>query len=321
MPNEKPREAHIIVACGGSGIKTITRLNQLLSQDDYWRRRLDNDVYYVIVDTDVEEMKEFQDSVARDMVGSPDRLHITTISLAEGEATLQPLINRHLLDPYRGKPNAPGRKRLLEHWWNRGPEAPFSAPSVIGLTKGAGQCPPVSYFLTWCKLKSLEERFDDLINSIQRRQEGFSQDTILNFLVICSLAGGTGRGSWEVVAFKLREMFRKYNKVPKPRAFLFDSSVFKNLFRSVPRQRLPMQVNSLTGVSQLSCWVENRLAGQQEPGAAYRYHLPSLTNPAEETSDVLQADLYRDRNEAAPVNHSYIVFESNGMSSLENHVQ
>jgi hypothetical protein len=316
-------EAHIIVACGGSGIKTITRLNQLLSQDDYWRRRLDNDVYYVIVDTDVEEMKEFQEAVGRDLAGSPDSLHITSISLAEGEATLQPLINRYLLDPFRsGSGRDPrGRERLLKHWWNRGPDAPFSAPSVIGLTKGAGQCPPISYFLTWCKLKSLETRFDDLIKAIQRRQGGFSRTTVLNFLVVCSLAGGTGRGSWEIVAFKLREMFRRYNMVPKPRAFLFDASIFEDLSRSAPRQRLPMRVNSLTGISQLSCWVVNRLAGQQEPSSAYRYHLPSLESPEDDAADVLKADLYRDRNEAAPVNHSYLVFSSNGVSSLENHLQ
>lgn len=316
-----PNEAHIIVACGGSGIKTIIRLNQLLSQDDYWRRRLDNDVYYVIVDTDVEEMKEFHDSVARDMAGAPDPLHITSISLAEGEANLQPLINKYLLEPHRGKRDTRGRDRLLEHWWSCDPESPFSAPSVIGLTKGAGQCPPVSYFLTWSKLKALEERFDELIKAIQRRQGGFGKGDVLNFLVVCSLAGGTGRGSWEIIAFKLREMFRRYNKVPKPRAFLFDVSIFNDLFKSKPAMRLPMRVNSLTGVSQLSCWVVNRLKGQQAPSNAYRYHLPSLANPAEEAADVLQADLYKDRNAAAPVNHSYVIFDSNGVSSLENHLQ
>ena len=78
---------HIIVACGGSGIKTIIRLNQLLSQDDYWRRRLDNDVYYVIVDTDVDEMKEFHDSVARDMTGRRTRCTSPQSALPKGRPT------------------------------------------------------------------------------------------------------------------------------------------------------------------------------------------------------------------------------------------
>ena len=99
------------------------------------------------------------------------------------------------------------------------------------------------------------------------------------------------------------------------------SASFDDLFKSKPNLPLPMRVNSLTGLSQLSCWVVNRLTGQQEPSKAYRYHLPSLANPAEEAADVLQADLYRDRKAAAPVNHSYVIFNSNGVSSLENHLQ
>ena len=126
-----PNKAHIIVACGGSGIKTAIRLNQLLSQDDYWRRRLDNDVYYVIVDTDVDEMNEFRESVARDMTGIPDSLHLTLINLSEGGANLQPLINKYLLEPFRGGRDIKGRDRLLEHWWSRTPEAPFSRPTLL----------------------------------------------------------------------------------------------------------------------------------------------------------------------------------------------
>ena len=48
------QQAHIIVGCGGSGLRTLARLNELLVHDYHWRGRLDTEIYYVAVDTDLD---------------------------------------------------------------------------------------------------------------------------------------------------------------------------------------------------------------------------------------------------------------------------
>ena len=75
-------QAHIIVGCGGSGIRALIRLNELLSQDYYWRRRLDNDIYYVVVETDTGDMKLFDDKVRKHLSGTHDSLYITPVILS-----------------------------------------------------------------------------------------------------------------------------------------------------------------------------------------------------------------------------------------------
>ena len=317
-----PGRAHVIVGCGGSGIKTLRRLNQLLSQDSYWRQRMDNDIYYVIVDTSVEELRKFEEGVSKDLRGASDRLHIVTVQLSHGETHLQPLVNSHMQDPFTDGRNPEGRKRLFDHWWNRGFDDPFIAPGVTPLTRGAGQCPPVSYFLTWKALKPLEEQFDKLIGEIQRRQNGFGRYDELNFLIVAGLSGGTGRGSWELIAFKLRELFMKHGTAPVPRAFLFDSSIFRNVFEERPELREQMQINALTGISQLSCWLANRREGHVNRKRSFAYQLPSLgKTPENPATDVLQVNLDVDVNNAAPVNHAYIICGDNAVSRLADSEQ
>ena len=309
-------EVHVIVGCGGTGIKTLKRLNRLLSQDFYWRRRLDNDVYYVVVDTDVEEMREFEASVQHDLAGAPDKPYICSVQLSRGETHLQPLVDRYFLKPFEGGENPEGRERLLEHWWNKGPESPFIAPAVKPVTKGAGQCPPVSYFLTWKQLKNMERQFDELIHAIQRRRSGLSSADELNFLIVAGLAGGTGRGSWELIAFKLRELFGGYEHPPTPRAFLFDSSVYQNIYQKSPEQKTAMRVNALTGVSQLSCWIANKKSGHTDRTNIFSYQLPSFESPESEEADVLKVNLELDVNSAAPVDHAYLIFSKSGVTRL-----
>jgi hypothetical protein len=205
-------------------VRTLIRLNELLSQDYYWRRRIDNEIFYVVVDTDIEEIKEFHAAIRSHLKGVKDPPYTTPVKLAEGVTHLKPLINQYFFEPFKSATDTSGRDRLLAHWWNRGPQSLFTAPNVIGVTDGAGQCPPVSYFLTWKSLEGLEGQFKQLIEEVQKRQHGFGNIDVLNFIIVAGLAGGTGRGSWELIAFKLREMFRRYKKTPKPRAFLFDAT-------------------------------------------------------------------------------------------------
>jgi WD40 repeat protein len=307
-------QAHIIVGCGGSGLRTLVHLNELLVRDYYWRGRLDKEIYYVAVDTDVEELSEFEHAIQTQVAGICDPPHVLAISLAEGETHLKPLIQQYMGEP-PAKGDTAGRDRLFDHWWNRGPKSPFVAPNVIGLTKGAEQCPPISYFLTWRKLGDIEQRFDELIEEIVRRRGGL--ESLLNFLIIAGLSGGTGRGCWELIAFTLRDLLGRYGQPRTPRAFLFDSSVFWDVMEANPAQRTAMRANSLTGVSELSCWIANKKkAGEADPAGVVEYRLPSMSNPSVPEADVLHVDLQLDVNNAAPVSHAYLVFDNNRVAEL-----
>ncbi|GIW95259.1 MAG: hypothetical protein KatS3mg110_3300 [Pirellulaceae bacterium] len=314
-------EVHVLVGCGGSGIRTLRRLNELLSEDVSWRRRMDRDIYYVVVDTDVDEIEQFQNAVREHLRGMPQLPHIMQVALSSGETHLQPLVDRYMVDPFRDRLGCEPQMRLLEHWWHRGAADPFRAPAVRPLRDGAGQCPPVSYFLTWKKLHDIEQQFENLIREIQRRKGGLGRYDDINLVIVAGLAGGTGRGSWELIAFKLRELFSRYGRAPTPRAFLYDASIFSDLFLQITELQVPMMVNSLTGMSQLACWTLNRQKGHIHRDAIFQYRLPNLESPQDPETDVLKVDLELDVNNAAPVDHAYLIFKENQMTQLANHEQ
>ncbi len=312
---EEKRTVSILVGCGGSGLKTLAKVNHLLSQDFYWRNNLDEQIYYIGVDTDYRELRDFSETVRRDLANVERHPWILPVGLSEGLQSLQRVIEPQFVDRFRENTALQGQDRLLQHWWHQGHDKVFVAPKVVPLTRGAGQCPPVSYFLTWRKLDELTRNLQKMITEIINRVGGKHSVAVWNVVVVAGLAGGTGRGSWELIAFKIREMLGKEGIAANPRAFLFDSSCLDDVMEKHPEQRIPMQANSLTGLSQLSCWVKNQQQSQKR-SAAREYRLPNIDFPDREESDVLHMEFDEDRNHGAPVNHSYLIFRDNGTTRL-----
>lgn len=314
---------HILVGCGGSGLKSLRKANKLFCQDYYWRRRMDEEIYYVAVDTDQKDLRKFQEEIDRDLRSVPRRPHVLPIHLSKDVTSLQSIVEPVMVHPFTsGQRDIDGQNRLLEHWWHTPKEdgsvveSVFTAPNVVPVTLGAGQCPPVSYFLAWRQLPELAKQFDRLADEISMRLEGNDEVDFVNMLIVSGLAGGTGRGCWELIAFKLREMLASRGRVVDPRVILFDSSCFQAVYDQRPEQRVAMQANSLTGLSQLSCWVRNQEIARVDRAGAIQYRLPSLSRPDVEASDVLKIDLDRDINEASPVNHAFLIFRDNSSTVL-----
>ncbi|MFC1597809.1 tubulin-like doman-containing protein, partial [Planctomycetota bacterium] len=302
------------------------RLNGLMAEDPYWRWRIARDIYYVLLDTELAIIDEFQATVDRQLAGV-DKPLIRSLRIAQGHVILQPLVNRFFVRPFEDMEDTRGRERLYDHWWHHSTYGPFTAPKVRPLTRGAGQCPAASYFLTWNSLRSVEDVFDRLMDELKtRRAAEAAADTPdgdlsgqLNFCIIAGLAGGTGRGAWQLIAFKVREvLMQKHGVIPSPVAFLFDASTFENIYRKYPRQEVPLKVNSLTGVSELSCWMEK---SGQAPTKVFPYKLPSMDSPHDEHMDVLSIDLSLDRGAAAPVDNAFLIFGGNKMAVLADNVQ
>lgn len=323
MADDK-KTVNILIGCGGSGLKTLAKVNHLLCQDFYWRSSLDEQIYYVVVDTDYRELNDFAETIRRDLTNISRHPWTLPIGLSEGLQSLQRIVEPAFVNRY--KPKAPAtqqtaeqhtaQQRLLQHWWHEEADKVFVAPKVVPLTRGAGQCPPVSYFLTWRKLDELARSFQKMITEIINRVGGKDNVAVWNVVVVAGLSGGTGRGSWELIAFKMREMLGREGIAANPRAFLFDSSCLEDVMEKHPEQRIPMQANALTGLSQLSCWVQNQQHSQRREDEAMEYSLPHMDYPERPDSDVLQMRFNEDRNHGAPVNHSYLIFRDNGTTRL-----
>jgi len=313
--------ASILVGCGGSGIRTLMRLNGLMAEDPFWRARISRDIYYVLLDTELKMIDDFQAAVERQLRGV-DKPLIWPLRIAQSHVILQPLVRRYFVEPFAGDSAAAGKERLYEHWWNHPQHGPFAAPKVKPLTQGAGQCPAASYFLTWHYLRSqIEDTFDRLLQELIARRSRDGQDPLaqLNFCIIAGLAGGTGRGSWQLIAFKVREMLLARQQIPgNPVAYLFDASVFENVYRRYPRQEVPMKVNSLAGASELSCWMKNLRPDNTTP---FLYQLPAMDSPADPQMDVLSVDLTLDPNSPAPVDNAYLIFGGHERAVLNDNAQ
>lgn len=215
MADEK-KTVNILVGCGGSGLKTLAKVNHLLCQDFYWRSSLDEQIYYVAVDTDYRELKDFQETIKHDLSNVSRHPWILPIGLSEGLQSLQRIVEPQFVNRYHGKPGSKGQDRLLEHWWHEDRDKVFVAPKVVPLTRGAGQCPPVSYFLTWRKLDEIARSLQDMITEIINRVGGKHNVAVWNVVIVAGLSGGTGRGSWELIAFKIREMLGREGIAANP---------------------------------------------------------------------------------------------------------
>ena len=53
----------LLIGCGGSGITTLKRFNEMLAGNRQWRDRLWEEVSYLVVDTNVDDTQDFFDAV------------------------------------------------------------------------------------------------------------------------------------------------------------------------------------------------------------------------------------------------------------------
>jgi hypothetical protein len=303
--------ATIFVGCGGSGISTLRRFNSLIAEDTEWRKRADTDIFYMLFDTDVAELEGFSDGVKADMRGAKSP-YVKEVQLSRDVAILQPHVQKCLPKDGSGE----GRERIEEHWWTDSGGEPFTAERVRNTVRGAGQCPPVSYFLAWMKMREIEAAFEELVHEVidRRSTSGRNPMENVNFVVVAGTAGGTGRGSWQALSFKLRELFNKQGITASPVAFLFDSSIYSSVCAAHPNQRRQMRVNSLTGFSETSCWIKNK--DRADANEKYTYSLPDLREPGVSSQDVLQVDLSWDKANASPVDSAFLIFDRNAVARL-----
>ncbi len=306
---------NIFVGCGGSGLKTILRVHELLTEDPEWRKRMATDVYYVAVDTHTEDLNAFNREVEALNRGARGP-YVTSIAIAKGITSLHEVVYPDFGRIAPSPSDARGI-RHQRHWWRNPKGDPFIAFNVQGpVTDGAGQCPAIAYLLAWKRMGDVDRELRKVIDEIRRRRKAERPLEGARFTVTGSLAGGTGRGCWNLVAYKLRTFFEEAGQSDvMVEAYFYDASTFNDVMEAHPETKLAMHVNSLTGASELSCWMKNTQSElRDEP--TYDYRLPRLESPWDETADVIAADLSLNPKSSRPVDIAHLVFRASTATHL-----
>ena len=302
----------LLIGCGGSGITTLMRFNEMLAANRQWRDRLWEEVSYLVVDTEVDMANSFRKAVDSQL-GRAKKPLIRLAQITRGYEQLGEIISPN----FEAEEVAENVPLLRPFWWFSPDGEPYRAHRRRHIGKGAGQCGPISYMTAWNYLPDFEKDLDGLFADIRRHNIG--EDAPLSDLrvyIVAGMAGGTGRGCWNLIAFKVRQYLkRRFNRDIAPIAVFFDVSCFPNSdIHKDPAQVHSMSVNSLTAYSELDAWI--KLANNNR---GYYFRLPELSDPAE--VDVLKVDPKHrpfDSSEKAPVEAAYLVFGDNGRGTLRS---
>lgn len=315
----KTHPLNLIIGCGGSGITTMTALNRLLVQNPDILPRLSDEVYYLAVDTEKDALDKFDQDIASQM-GNYAPPFVQRIQLSHNVNILNEIVKPNFVDPFSLSPNDKGLERLRENWWFDQNNNPFTAPKVINLIKGAGQCPPASYGLAWYRLSEIGEIVKRVVDRMVARGNGDPEQLKnMNLIVVAGLSGGTGRGCWSLITFKIREyLLDNYGITVPPVGIFFDATVFDSVARNNQGQRLTLEVNAATGISELSCWMQN---GGATGDDRFEYRLPNVASPGRKSTDVLKVDLEINPNSGAPVSSAYLVCGRSKSAILDDNKQ
>ncbi len=312
----------LLIGCGGTGIKSLISFNRQMAGDPERRYRMWEDVSYLVIDTNKDDIANFEIGINDGMEsvnGGSIRPVVRTVHITYSNALLNDIAHKYIVS----QTDEDVLKTLRTNWWFSPDGKPYTAIHRRDTGNGAAQCPPISYMFMWEHLPRLEKTIDSLLNEIVARNN--DQHDPLNGLqvyLVAGLSGGTGRGTWNLVAFKIRECILR--RVPSARvdlpAIFLDSSCYAALTPNAPDKNIPKQVNSVTGLSELSAWLAIR-----DIDDCYKYSLPALVSPnagkmhsaLSGMTDVIRVhSKTNDSYFQSPVRYAYLVFGDNGRQKL-----
>ncbi|NQX01332.1 hypothetical protein HQ447_11800 [bacterium] len=297
---------NIIVGCGGSGAKIAAGMAELMGQDPSWRHEMDENVYFMLLDTDRGDL----DAHAARLRAAAPNIHVASLLTTNGYRTVGEILDDLAPGTQTGKPETDrlALERFAERWWCEEKNAsdmlsarPFTVPHVTNITTGAAQVPMVSYIASWIAMNpstyssNIHSMINELCQTISERKVGINFDGEspmgeFNIFFLGSLAGGTGRGALIPVAFKLKEVFyKRFGRIPHISGYLMDQSCFER--NREPHNVLPQMMNSMTGWSEVSSWLSyyNEETGGKVARTNYGYSLPGLINMHDDVNNVLSS--------------------------------
>ncbi len=281
----------LFIGFGGSGGKTLVQLAQMFAHDREWARRSESEAYFLLIDTDVGDVEKHESAIRRALTDVGAHAWVRSIGLAEGIHDFARAVDQKIRLPQDQMRRQEYLSRFHDTWWfkREGDARPWNGCKLPQPpTAGAGQCSAIAYYLSWIAMSgansALGECLDSLCSQMSERvtqQHGTTKYSV-DMYVIAGLAGGTGRGSWAPTSMKIAELLNSRGKIVRPTGIFFDWSCFKDVANGTKGQRAKMMVNSLTGMSMITGWIQNdALFGD-------RVHLtwPAFMDPLNEQRDV-----------------------------------
>ena len=148
----------LLIGCGGSGIATLTRLNELLSSNPNFRSDVRENISYLLIDTDRGALDGFEATIEAQMGGRGRNLPaIAKAHITEGLSHLNDVVGKYF-DKFEGET----LEEMKKHWLYSPDGKPFRATHIGDVTAGAGQCCQVSYLATWNYMRKLNEKLETL---------------------------------------------------------------------------------------------------------------------------------------------------------------
>ena len=269
----------LIIGCGGSGLATMTEFCKRLA---YSKNCETSEYGYLAIDSDENALDNFSRSIEYTWKGRC-RPFVQTVALGRGCEYVDQIVTPYFIAPFKSGDNDVGRERLKEHWWHDEAGQPYRGnPGIRGAVANAVD----SYGFTWFVLRNLSDAIGQAIDWF--RMSGINDgnpDDFLDVYVISSLAGDTGRGCWNLVALKVREyLLSRYRLCVRIIGVLYDAMVYRDIFADGRNLELRCKVNTLTGLSELSVWLNN-----ERRKMPISYRLPDLRNPQRENCDAIVA--------------------------------
>jgi len=297
---------YVLLGFGGTGGKTIAQLAEIATHDPVAAELIRSRVHVVLCDTDVGDLCSSHNDILREFNsrvpgGAPP---VETFALGAGSDVFQDLVQQRFQSAKASGTNGSGLRTFRDHWWHDPQGQPFSAHRMpMAINAGAAQCPMVSHFLAWDGL----DRFERVLQEITDRamNERGMENFMVELFLVSSLAGGTGRGCWQLLSLKSREFFGARKQACRPTGFFLDASAFEDLMKNRPDQRIKLQVNALTGLSELSMWLKD------PQGPERKFILPNLSEPADEQVASINTEKFMPEAEVArkgrnPVHRAYV---------------
>lgn len=288
----------LLIGCGGMGIKTLVRLNGMLSECPATRRKLDHDIAYLAVDTEESSLR-FVEQEFRKQMCCTAMPFVRTVNLTQGLSSFEEIV-RSSFDKCTERV---GSTSLRDHWWhNPDTGAPYCGGHLRDLNEPCGLSAAEAYWLAWRFLADADCTFDAVLEWLGYAKGSHAEVLPeLNVFLVAGLAGATGRGTWALLSMKLRQRLRDCSIPATVEGFFFDASCCCG--DCAPSENVPRLANSLLGLSELSAWL-NIASGQ----SSYALRLPGLRTPG----DRLRFDIdFLDRTTGlgrAPIWRANLVF-------------
>jgi hypothetical protein len=282
----------LFVGFGGSGGKCLEEMAKLIADDHELLEESERRHCFLLVDTDRGELEKAKENIETQLKrvkgGDPVVVAIDLAANVDFASKLvESQIGKHVEASNDQGTETPGLRALLDHWHFRRVNSRYEAFDARKLPRalkdGAGQCPAVGHLAMWHKLPELNEALDDLFGRIRNR---FNEAPQLDVMLVGSLAGGTGRGCWQLLSLCVKGFFEERSISVKPLGFFMEASCFREKVDSAFHWRL--DVNTLTGVSEIVAYLRN---SRSEPAAIRVPHLkdPTSSQPAIDTGSWLRA--------------------------------